>query len=71
MKTTFMIYPYMESLLKKLNRRHSNPAKSSTTKINKHITSGYSFFTHCSFDATKNKHDYYKGKDATKSMRQK
>ena len=32
---------------------HNNPEKSSTTKINKHNPSGYSLFTHCSFDVTK------------------
>ena len=40
---------------------HSNPEKSSTTKINKHTASGYSLFTHCSFDTTKNKFDYHRG----------
>ena len=42
---------------------HNNPKKSSTTKIAKHTSSGYSLFTHCSIDATKNKLDYYGGKD--------
>ena len=28
-----------------------------------HITSGYSLFTNCSFDATKNKLNCYRGKD--------
>ena len=46
-----------------MNTCHNNPKKSSTTKINKHTGSGYSFFTHCAFDATKNKLDYYKGKN--------
>ena len=32
---------------------YNNPEKSSTTKINKHIPSGYSIFTHCSFDKSK------------------
>ena len=40
-----------------LNTCDNNPKKSSTTKINKHTPSGYSFFTHCSFDTTKNKLD--------------
>ena len=31
---------------------HNNPEKSLTTKINKHIPSGYLLFTHCSFDTT-------------------
>ena len=53
----------MESLLEKIGTFHNNPENSSTTKINKHTAFGYSLFTHCSFDAIKNKHDYYRGKD--------
>ena len=41
----------------------NNPEKSSTTKINKHIPSGYSILTHCSFDKSKNKLNYYRGED--------
>ena len=33
----------------------------STTKINKNTPSGYSLFTHCSFDTTKNRLNYYRG----------
>ena len=47
---------------------HNNPKKSSATKINKHTASGYSLFTHCSFDTTKNKLDYHKGKNCTKNF---
>ena len=47
---------------------HNNPKKSSTTKMNKHAASGYSLFTHCSFDATKNKLDYYRGHDSIKKL---
>ena len=36
--------------------------------MNKHTPSGYSLFTHCSFDKTKNKLDYYKGKDCMKKF---
>ena len=39
----FIIYADTESLLKKTDTCHSYPEKSSTTKINKHTTSGYSF----------------------------
>ena len=41
---------------------------SSTAKINKHTPSGYSLFTQCLFDATKNKLDYYRGKDYEKVL---
>ena len=29
--------------------------------MNKHTPSGYSIFTHCSFDKSKNKLNYYRG----------
>ena len=61
-KVTFIIYADMESLLEKMSTCYNNRKKSSTTKINKHTPSGYSLFTHCSFDATKNKLDCYRGK---------
>ena len=41
-----------------MNTCHNNPDKSSTIKVNKHTPSGYSLFTNCSFDATKNKLDH-------------
>ena len=49
--------------LKKMNTCHNNPKKSSTTKIDKHAPSGYSLFTHCSFDTTKNKLDRYRDEE--------
>ena len=49
-----------------MNTSHNNPGKSSTTKVNKHTLSGYSFFTHSSFDTTKNKIDYYRRKNCMK-----
>ena len=68
MKVPFIIYADLESLLEKMNTCHNNPEKSSTTKITKHISSGYSLFTHCSFDPTKNKLDYYRGKNCMKNF---
>ena len=53
MKAPFTIYADLESLHEKMNSCHNNPEKSSTTEINKHTPSGYSLFTHCSFDTTK------------------
>ena len=35
-KNPFTIYADLESLLEKINTRHNNPVKSSTSKINKH-----------------------------------
>ena len=68
MKVLFVIYPDLECLLKKMNTCINNPNESSTTKINKHIPSGYSIFTSCSFDESKNKLNYYRGKDCMKKF---
>ena len=68
MKSPFIIYVDLECLLEKTNTCHNNPEKSSTTKINKHTLSGYSLFTHCSFDTTKNELDYYRGKNCMKNF---
>ena len=51
-----------------MNTCHNNPEKSSTTKINKHTPSGYSLFTHCSFNRTKNKLDHYRCKNCMKNV---
>ena len=51
-----------------MNIYHNNPKTLSTTKINKHTPSRYSLFTHCSFDTTKNKLDYYSGKNCMKNF---
>ena len=56
-RVPFIIYLDLESLLEKISTCQNNPKKSSTTKTNKHKISGYSLFTHCSFDNTKNRHE--------------
>ena len=66
MKVPFIIYSDLECLLEKMNTCHNNPEKSSTTKINKHTPSAYSL--HCLFDTTKNKLDYYRGKNFVKNF---
>ena len=57
-KSPFIIYVDLECLLEKMDTCYNNPNESSTSEINKHTPSGYSLFTHCSFDKTKNKLDY-------------
>ena len=44
----------------------NDPDKSYTEKKCKHTPSGYSLFTQCSFDLTKDKVDWYRGKDCMK-----
>ena len=72
MKVPFIIYTDLKYLLEKMNTCHNNPKKLSTTKISKHTASyiqpGYSLFTYCSFDTTKNKLDYYSGKNCMKNF---
>ena len=58
-KLPFVVYADLERLLEKMSTCLNNPNGSSTTEINQHIPSGYSIFTHCSFDQTKNKLNYY------------
>ena len=67
-KVPFIIYADLECLLEKMSACYNNPEESSTTEINKHMPSGYSLFMHCSFDKTKNKLDYYRGKDCMKNF---
>ena len=67
-KMPLTIYADLECLLEKMSTCQNNPNKSSTTKINKHTPSGYSLFTHCSFDESKNKLNYYRGDDCMKKF---
>ena len=68
MKVSLIIYADMESLLEKMSICHNNHKKSSTARINKQTPSGYSLFTHCSFDITKNKLDCHKGKNCMQNF---
>ena len=68
MKLPFVIYADLECLLEKMSTFINNPNESSTTKIDKHTPLGYSIFTHCSLDKSKNKLNYYRGKDCMKKF---
>ena len=67
-KIPFTIYADLECLLEKMSTFQNDPNKSSTTKINKHTPSGYSIFTNCSFDESKNKISYYRVNDCMKKF---
>ena len=67
-KMPFTIYADLECLLEKMTTCQNNPNKSCTTKISKHTPSSYSIFTHCSFDESKNKLNYYRGDDCMKKF---
>ena len=68
MRAPFIIYADLESLLEKKNTCYDSPEKLSTTKINKYTPSGYSLFTYCSFDETKNKLNHNRGKNYMKKF---
>ena len=67
-KLPFVVYADLEYLLEKMSTCQNNPNESSTAEINKHTPSGYSLFMHCSLDKSKNKLDYYRGKDCMKKF---
>ena len=62
-KLPFVVYADLKCLLKKMSTCCNNPEESSTTKINKHTPFGYSILTHCSFDKSKSKLNYYRGEE--------
>ena len=68
MKVPFIIYADFESLLEKIKICHNNPEKVSTTKINGNMPSGYSLFTHCSLDTTKNKFNYHRSQNCMENV---
>ena len=63
LKNAFIIYADLECLLLKMNTCNNNLNKSYTTAKALHKPSGYSLLTSCSFDKSKNKQTYYRGKD--------
>ena len=67
-KLPFAVYADLECLLEKMSTCQNNPNESSTTEMNKHVPSGHSLFTYCSFDQTRNKLNYYRGKDCIKKF---
>ena len=66
--TVFVIYADLESILEKISGCENDPEKSSTIKVNKHIASAYSLFSHSLFDKTNNKLDYYRAKNCMKNF---
>ena len=63
LKAPFKIYVDLESLLPKMRSCQNNPEKSYIDRKVKHKPSGYSWSLICSFDATKNKHYFYRERD--------
>ena len=55
-------------MIEKIDECKNNPENSSTTKVSKHIPSGFSICTISSFSSIENKHDVYRGKDCMKKF---
>ena len=63
LKVPFIIYVDSECLLKKVRSCQNNSENSYTEKNVKHKPSGHSRCSICSFDETKNRRYFYRGKD--------
>ena len=61
-KVQFIIYADLECLIWKIDECKNNLENSSTTKLGKHILSGFLMSTISSFKAIQNTHDVYRGK---------
>ena len=66
LKAPFIVYADLECLLEKIQYCQNNPINSYTEKKSKHKPSGYAWSLICSFDDTKNKRYFYRGKDCIK-----
>ena len=64
----FTIYGDLECFLKREQYLQNNPEKSYTERKANHERSGYSLSLICSFDATKNRHYIYRGKDCIENF---
>ena len=67
-KAPFIIQAIFECMIEKIDGCTNNPENSSTTKVTKHIPSGFSTSTISSFRSTENKLDVYEGKDCMKKF---
>ena len=63
-----IIYADLECLLEKIHTCQNNKEKSYTEKKAKHVPSGYSLVTCCSYDKSKNER-FYRGKDCMEMFR--
>ena len=62
-KAHFIIYADLDCIIAKIIVCKNNPENSSTTKVSKHIPSGFSMPTISSFRSIESKHDLYRGKN--------
>ena len=65
-KAPFIIYAALEYLTEKIDK--NKPENSYTSKVGKHIPSGFSMSTISSFKNVENNHDIYRGKNCMKKF---
>ena len=68
LKAPFAICLDLECLLPKIPSCQNNLKNSYTERKAKHEASGWAIFIKCSFDAAKNKLDYYRGRNCIKKL---
>ena len=68
LKVPFAFVVDTESLLKKIHSCQNDPKKSYTEKKATHIPSGYALLIRSSFDASKNKLDFYREKNCMERL---
>ena len=62
----YIIYPDIESLIRKIDASENNLENTSTTKIGNHIPCGYLMSTFWGFNHIEDKQTLYRGKDCMK-----
>ena len=67
-KAPFIIYADLECLIDKIDGYKNSAENSSTTKVDEHISSGFSMPTISSVKSIEHKHDVYRGKDCMKNF---
>ena len=67
-KVPFIIYADLECIVENIDGCRNDPENSSTTKVRKHIPSGFSISTISSFRSIENRCNMYRGKDCMKKF---
>ena len=67
-KVPFIMYADLECLIEKIDGRKDNRKSLSTTKLGKHIQSGFSMSTISSFKTIENNRDIFRSKDCMKEF---
>ena len=67
-KESFIIYADLQCIIETIDGCKNNLENSFTTKVSKHIPSGFSMSTISLFRSIESKHDVYRGNDCMKKF---